>query len=65
MSAAWIAGKPYLIRWVPDMSETCQWITGEPTADDACKCPSEATEGPYCAKHMAMAYTVKPREGKP
>lgn len=35
----------------------CQWIEGEPTADDYCKCGLRAIPGrPYCPDHEARAY---------
>jgi len=47
---------------------TCQWIPGEPTADDSCKC-GEAIEDSkpwcYCAAHLKKAYIRKPFEPKP
>ncbi len=34
----------------------CQWITGEPSADDRCKCGRPAVSGsPYCAHHRDRA----------
>ena len=44
---------------------TCQWIIGDPTADDACKCGEPAMDGPYCARHMAMAYLPRQPQEKP
>jgi len=45
----------------------CQWIPGEPSADDRCKC-GEPTEDSkpycYCAKHLKAAYIRKPFEPK-
>lgn len=36
---------------------TCQWIDGEPSADDACKCGRPTIPGfSYCAPHVARAY---------
>ena len=37
----------------------CQWITGEPSADDACKCGKSTINGVYCEKHLKLAY-IKP-----
>lgn len=35
----------------------CQWIAGEPTADDYCKCGRHVIPGlPYCGDHQAKAY---------
>lgn len=30
---------------------TCQFIEGEPSMDDACKCGAPAADGVYCANH--------------
>ena len=30
----------------------CQWIAGEPSADDACKCNAPTVNGVYCAHHL-------------
>lgn len=39
---------------------TCQWIAGEPSPDDACKCGAPALSGrPYCEAHCKRAY-VRP-----
>ena len=39
----------------------CQWIEGEPTGDDACKCGGRAVEGTaWCADHLARIW--RPRE---
>lgn len=38
-------------------ARTCQWIGGEPSADDACKCGRPTIPGfSYCAPHVARAY---------
>lgn len=35
----------------------CQWIEGEPSEQDACKCGAPALpERPYCRKHCEVAY---------
>lgn len=35
---------------------TCQWIAGEPSGVEACKCGRPALRGsPYCAPHAARA----------
>lgn len=40
---------------------TCQYIKGEPSADDSCKCGKPAEPGrPYCAEHFAICYTPLP-----
>lgn len=39
--------------------KACQWIEGEPTADESCKCGEPTVAGrhaPYCHNHMARAY---------
>jgi hypothetical protein len=39
------------------MTTSCQWIEGEPSEDDACKCGKPAAAGrPYCPPHEARAY---------
>jgi GcrA cell cycle regulator len=41
-------------QWRP---RTCQFIAGEPSADDACKCGEPVLEGSsYCAKHHAVSW---------
>jgi hypothetical protein len=41
------------------LSGPCQWIAGEPSEDDACKCGAPALEGrPYCGRHHARAYVL-------
>lgn len=35
----------------------CQWITGEVTGDDNCKCGAKIVPGaPYCRSHLMRAY---------
>ncbi len=35
----------------------CQWIAGEPTRDESCKCGAPAIPGsPYCEAHHRRAY---------
>lgn len=42
----------------------CQWIEGEPTANDSCKCGAPVLpEFSYCAEHVYRAY-LKPAERK-
>jgi hypothetical protein len=37
----------------------CQWIEGEPSEDDRCKCGAPAADGrSYCAAHEARAYLL-------
>lgn len=39
----------------------CQWIEGEPGANDDCKCGNPVERNrPYCTAHWAMAW--RPRE---
>ena len=41
-------------------SKKCQWIEGEPTRGDNCKCLARTTmESSYCAKHEARAHPVR------
>ena len=35
----------------------CQYIEGEPSLDDACKCGAETDGGPYCAAHKDRCVT--------
>jgi hypothetical protein len=42
----------------------CQWIEGEPTMDDACKCGAPTVNGTYCAEHVALC-TVPSSQAKP
>ena len=40
----------------------CQWIAGEPSADDRCKCGAEVGASPvYCPAHEARAYIQRDR----
>jgi hypothetical protein len=39
----------------------CQWIEGEPTPDDSCKCGAPSAPGqPYCGPHLRRARRVPP-----
>lgn len=41
-------------------ARACQWIDGEPSADDACKCGEPTMPGvSYCAPHFKRAYQVR------
>ncbi|SMF47650.1 GcrA cell cycle regulator [Azospirillum oryzae] len=43
-------------------AKTCQWIEGNPTPDDSCKCLAPSAPGvSYCPDHAARAYRVLPR----
>jgi len=43
----------------------CQWIEGEPSAEDACKCGQPSVEGrPYCSEHTARAYVKRGAEAE-
>lgn len=42
------------------IDRSCQWIEGEASADDACKCGAEVITGsPYCLKHTLRAYNFE------
>src|SRR3546814_6679113 len=43
---------------------TCQFIEGEPSTDDACKCGAPATNGVYCADHLERC-AIPRRRDKP
>ena len=49
----------------PFRPRTCQWIKGQPSANDACKCGAPVEEGrPYCLPHLERSIqrvTTKPR----
>ena len=46
--------------WRP---KACQWIAGEPSADDACKCGEPVTPGrPYCDAHWARSWNSSKEE---
>ena len=50
----------------PSILSGCQWISGEPTGDDSCKCGAPALIGlPYCAEHHAKARLKIEREVAP
>lgn len=41
------------------MSNSCQWIDGEPAGDDSCKCNAPVRAGSvYCLEHHDLAYLV-------
>ncbi len=43
----------------------CQWIAGEPSWNDDCKCSARAVEGaPWCGEHLARVHgrTERPAE---
>ena len=41
----------------------CQWIDGEPTGDDSCKCGRPVQPGrPYCPEHQARSRTMVKRQ---
>lgn len=58
-------GGPYRPFMLPP--GRCQWIAGEPSGDDRCKCGRRAVPGlPYCPDHQARAYqrrAAEPVEG--
>lgn len=39
---------------------TCQWIEGEPTHNDACKCGAPSFAGAYCQAHYLRSFTPRP-----
>lgn len=44
---------------------TCQWIDGEPSADDSCKCGDPVVDGKsYCKPHFARAYSGFPNKNR-
>ena len=43
----------------------CQFIEGEPTGDDRCKCRRKAVDGPWCEKHRKMLYIKVERQPSP
>lgn len=44
-------------------ARTCQWIAGDPSADDACKCGKPTAPGSvYCPDHLARAFTPRTAE---
>ena len=46
--------------WTPKRR---QWINGEPTADDSCKCGAPAVPlMPFCEEHCARAYRAPGEE---
>lgn len=56
MHQAMGAGFQAEMRW-----KGCQWIEGEPTADDACKCMAPVQRGlPYCPAHAKRCYGYVP-----
>ena len=60
-------GRPYAIEpgFEAPGPRTCQYIAGEPSADDSCKCSLPAVPGgSYCVLHQAVCY-VPPAEVRP
>lgn len=55
--------RPRAAQAVQDMPfRGCQWIAGEPSADDSCKCgASVVSVGPYCARHLAASHLERPK----
>ena len=48
--------KPVDIAPIPKRRQ-CQWIAGEPTPDDSCKCLTETRPAsPWCEEHHEQAY---------
>lgn len=53
--------KPPAVAPAP-LPRRCQWIEGDPSADEACKCGAPTQRGlPYCPRHAARAYQMGPR----
>ena len=49
---------PIFSRSGPSPYKTCQFIEGEPSADDSCKCGAPTVPGvPYCEEHAPKCYT--------
>lgn len=48
---------------LPPARERCQWIEGEPSADDACKCGEPVIANPlfrpYCEDHLRRSIGVR------
>ena len=54
--------KPIRPGFTAAPAKTCQWIAGQPTPDDSCKCLAPSAPGvSYCPDHAARAYRVLPR----
>lgn len=56
--------RPYAIRpgFAAAPAKVCQWIEGQPTPDDSCKCLAPSAPGvSYCPDHAARAFRVLPR----
>lgn len=47
--------------------KTCQWISGNPTSSEDCKCGEPAQDDqPYCIEHFELAYQkARPRSRAP
>lgn len=44
----------------PLQSKHCQYISGEPSLDDSCKCGAPVVPGkPYCQRHYQRCYVVR------
>lgn len=50
--------RPILLRpKLAPKGRQCQWIEGDPSPDDSCKCRAWTVEGkPYCQAHLDRAY---------
>lgn len=54
--------KPISPGFVAAPARLCQWIEGDPTPDDSCKCLAPSAPGvSYCPAHAQRAYRVLPR----
>ena len=55
-----VARKTYHPQHPPAIAfKACQWIEGEPSYDDACKCGKPTHAGAYCAEHAALAWAPR------
>lgn len=45
-----------------DRKAGCQWIAGDPSHDDSCKCRKPLFRGPYCQAHDEIAHRKTPEE---
>ncbi|HEY2617821.1 MAG TPA: hypothetical protein VGI78_10820 [Acetobacteraceae bacterium] len=59
-SALRVACKPERLALPTATFQTCQWINGSNRRTwKMCGCP--AARGPWCAEHLAVVYTARPR----
>lgn len=43
-------------------ARTCQWIEGEPSPSESCKCGAPVQCGVYCERHRQRAIYIPPRK---